>query len=84
MARTSREIVPRFDREVDVRGLGCPIPALRARAALSRMSSGEVLRIVATDPGARRDFRLFARSTGHALVAQSATHGEFVFYLRKA
>jgi tRNA 2-thiouridine synthesizing protein A len=84
MVKAPRRAAPRFDRELDVRGLGCPMPALRARAALGRMESGQVLRIVATDPGATRDFALFARMTGHALVAQSATRKEFVFYLRKA
>lgn len=73
-----------FDRELDVRGLSCPMPALRTRVALERMHSGQVLRVVATDPGAPRDFEIFTRRTGHALVAKTATRKEFVFYLRKA
>jgi tRNA 2-thiouridine synthesizing protein A len=73
----------RFDREIDVRGLTCPMPALRARLALARMSSGEVLRVVATDRESPRDFERFAAATGHALIARGATRGEFVFYLRK-
>lgn len=81
MARTTTR---RHDREIDVRGFSCPIPALRARLALRQMASGEVLRIVATDRGAPRDFATFARSTGHSLIGQSATRREFVFYLRKA
>jgi len=84
MARASEQQVLRFDRELDVRGLGCPLPALRARAALSGMERGQVLRIVANDPGSRRDFELFAKKTGHAIVAQSAARKEFVFYLRRA
>ena len=73
-----------FDRELDVRGLSCPVPALRTRIALGRMRSGEVLRVVTTDRGATRDFENFARNTGHELVARAATRKEFVFYLRKA
>ncbi len=75
----------RFDREVDARGLNCPMPALRARAALSQMKKGEVLRIVSTDRDASRDFHVFARKTGHELVAETAQGRgrEFVFYLRK-
>ena len=72
-----------FDRELDVRGLSCPLPALRARIALGRMKGGEVLRVVATDRESPRDFARFAQATGHALVAQSTTRREFVFYLRK-
>ncbi len=73
-----------FDREIDVRGYHCPIPALRARAALSRMKRGQVLRIVSTDRNAGRDFRTFAEKTGHELLGQTATAREFVFYFRKA
>ena len=74
---------PVFDRDLDVRGLSCPWPAMRARNALRGMKGGEVLRILATDPGSPRDFERFARATGNALVAQTATRREFVFYLRK-
>jgi tRNA 2-thiouridine synthesizing protein A len=85
MARTAQEVQapPRADREVDARGLTCPWPALRARVALKMMKRGEVLRVVATDREAPRDFARFAQSTGHALLAQSASGREFVFYLRK-
>lgn len=82
-AAAKSESTPAFDREVDVRGLSCPWPALRARKALGLMKDGEVLRVVATDREAPRDFERFARATGHALVAQTATRREFVFYLRK-
>ena len=73
-----------FDREIDVRGFNCPIPALRARAALNRMRRGQVLRVVSTDRDAERDFRIFSQKTGHRLLAHTATAREFVFYLRKA
>jgi len=84
VARKNAAKEQKFDRELDVRGLHCPMPALRARLTLTRMKSGQVLRILATDPGARRDFATFAMKTGHALIAQSAVRREFIFYLRKA
>lgn len=71
------------DRELDARGLNCPLPILRARKALNEMSTGQVLRIVATDPGSVKDFEAFAKQTGNALVAQSASGAEFTFFLRK-
>lgn len=74
----------RFDREIDVRGYTCPIPALRARVALQRMESGQVLRVVSDDPGSVKDFRNFGRSTGHRLVHHGASGRDFVFYFRKA
>ena len=84
MARTAAPVgAPAFDRELDVRGLTCPLPALRARIALGRMKGGEVLRVVATDRESPRDFERFAHATGHVLLAQSATRRQFVFYLRK-
>ena len=76
-----------FDREVDARGLSCPLPILRAKKALAEMQSGEVLKIACTDPGTIRDFQAFARQTGNTLVSQStaeATAGkEFLHYLRR-
>ena len=55
------------DKELDARGLNCPLPILRARKALNEMTSGQVLRIVATDPGSVKDFEAFAKQTGNAL-----------------
>jgi tRNA 2-thiouridine synthesizing protein A len=71
------------DKELDARGLNCPLPILRAKKALADMASGQVLRIVATDPGSTKDFESFARQTGNPLLSQSADEKEFVFYLRK-
>ena len=70
-------------KELDTRGLNCPLPILKAKKALADMSSGEVLKVVATDPGSVRDFQAFARQTGNELVEQSATDSEFVHYLRR-
>jgi tRNA 2-thiouridine synthesizing protein A len=71
------------DKELDARGMNCPLPILRARKALNEMVSGQVLRIVATDPGAVKDFESFARTTGNVLLSQSVGEKEFVFFLRK-
>jgi TusA-related sulfurtransferase len=70
-------------KELDTRGLNCPLPILKAKKALADMSSGEVLKVVATDPGSVRDFQAFARQTGNELLEQSSTNDEFVHYLRR-
>jgi tRNA 2-thiouridine synthesizing protein A len=72
-----------FDREVDARGLNCPLPILRTKKALNDMTSGQVLRVVATDPSAVRDFEAFAKQTGNQLVQQAQQDGAFVFLLRR-
>ena len=71
------------DRELDARGLSCPLPILRAKKSLNDMLSGQVLKIRATDPGSVRDFQAFARQTGHQLLSSSESGGEFLFLLRK-
>jgi TusA-related sulfurtransferase len=71
------------DRELDTRGLNCPLPILKAKKALADMASGEVLKVVATDPGSMRDFQAFARQTGNELVEQAARNDEFVHYLKR-
>ena len=72
-----------FDRELDARGLNCPLPILRTKKSLNDMLSGQVIRVLATDPGSVRDFQAFSRQTGNELLASEAAAGEFVFYLRK-
>jgi tRNA 2-thiouridine synthesizing protein A len=71
------------DKELDTRGLNCPLPILKAKKALADMSSGEVLKVMATDPGSVRDFQAFARQTGNDLVQQDNAGVEFVHYLRR-
>jgi len=75
--------VTEFDRELDTRGLNCPLPILRTKKALNEMISGQVLRVVATDPGSAKDFQAFCRQTGNALLSASEAAGEFLFFLRK-
>ena len=70
-------------RELDARGLNCPLPILKAKKALADMLSGEVLKIVATDPGSMRDFQAFARQTGNELVEQTSGAKEFIHYVRR-
>ena len=70
-------------KELDARGLNCPLPILKAKKALAEMASGEVLRIVSTDPGSMRDFQAFARQTGNELVEQTSNEREFVHLLRR-
>lgn len=72
-----------FDKELDVRGLVCPLPILRTKKFLSEMAHGQVLKIMATDPGAIIDFQVFADQTGHELLSSSEATGEYLFYLKK-
>lgn len=69
--------------EVDARQLACPMPILRAKNALSKMASGEVLKLIATDKGAPLDFMVFCEKTGNALLSSTEQNGEFVFLIRR-
>jgi tRNA 2-thiouridine synthesizing protein A len=71
------------DKELDTRGLNCPLPILRTKKALSDISSGQVLKVVATDPGSVKDFETFSRQTGHALLQHAEANGEFTFFMKK-
>ena len=72
-----------FDSDLDARQLACPLPILKAKTALSQMSSGQLLRVVATDRGAPNDFDEFCRKTGNDLLSSTAQDGEFVFLIRR-
>jgi len=73
-----------FDKEVDARGLNCPLPILRAKKALAEMQPGQVLHVLATDPGSSKDFAAFARQTGNELVSQADLPDKaFEFFLRR-
>lgn len=69
--------------ELDCRGLNCPLPVLRTKKAIVDLASGEILKMVATDPGSVADMAAFSRQTGHELVDQSEGDGEFVFFFRR-
>jgi len=70
------------DQELDVRGLNCPLPILRAKKALTGLQSGQVLKVMATDPGSVKDFQAFCRQTGNELISHSEGP-EFTFFMKK-
>ncbi|MEJ5210811.1 MAG: sulfurtransferase TusA family protein [Burkholderiales bacterium] len=72
-----------FDKELDARGLNCPLPILRTKKALAEMSSGQVLKVIATDPGSVKDMQAFAKQTGNELVSSAESGGEFTFFMKK-
>ncbi len=71
------------DLELDARELTCPMPLLKAKQALNRMAGGEVLRVLATDPGSRRDFQVFSRQSGQELLGSEEQDGCYIYLLRK-
>jgi tRNA 2-thiouridine synthesizing protein A len=72
-----------FDKELDARGLNCPLPILRAKKALAEVDSGKVLKILSTDPGSVKDFAAFAKQTGNELLSTAEAGGEFTFFMKK-
>ncbi|MDY7574004.1 MAG: tRNA 2-thiouridine synthesizing protein A [Burkholderiaceae bacterium] len=72
-----------FHKELDARGLNCPLPILKTKKALADMTSGQVLRVTATDPGSIRDFQAFAKQTGNELLALTDENKEFVFFMKR-
>jgi len=73
-----------FDQELDASGLNCPLPILRAKKALAALSAGQVLHIIATDPGSVKDFEAFAKQTGNELVESREEGGKFHFLMKKS
>ena len=72
-----------FDQELDATGLNCPLPILRAKKALTELQSGQVLKIVATDPGSVKDFQAFSKQTGNELLSHAAEGKEFTFFMKR-
>ena len=72
-----------FDKELDARGLNCPLPILRTKKALTDMTSGQVLKVLATDPGAVKDFAAFSKQTGNPLLSSESAEKEFIFFMKK-
>jgi tRNA 2-thiouridine synthesizing protein A len=72
------------DQDLDARGLNCPLPILRAKKALNTRTTGQTLRIIATDPGSVKDFEAFAKQTGNQLMESADSNGEYSFLLKKA
>jgi tRNA 2-thiouridine synthesizing protein A len=72
-----------INRDLDVKGLNCPLPILRTKKALAEMETGQVLRVQATDPGSVKDFAAFAKQTGNELLEQKEENRVFEFYLKR-
>jgi len=72
-----------FDKELDARGLNCPLPILRTKKSLAELTTGQVLKVIATDPGSVKDMQAFAKQTGNELLSSAEAGGEFMFFLKK-
>jgi tRNA 2-thiouridine synthesizing protein A len=72
-----------FDKELDARGLSCPLPILKTKKSLNDLVSGQVLKVVATDPGSIKDMEAFAHQTGNALLSSAEIDKTYIFYLKK-
>lgn len=73
-----------YDKELDARGLSCPLPIVKTKKSLNGMAAGEVLKVIATDSGSVKDMQSFANQTGNELISSGADGKEFFFYLRKS
>ena len=71
------------NKEIDTRGLNCPLPILKAKKALADMASGQLLKVLATDSGSLRDFQAFAKQTGNELVEQQTVGAEYIHVVRR-
>jgi TusA-related sulfurtransferase len=72
-----------INKEIDTRGLNCPLPILKAKKALAELSSGQTVKVVSTDPGSLRDFKAFAKQTGNELLDQQTVGTDFIHVLRR-
>lgn len=72
-----------FEKELDARGLNCPLPILRLKKALSELTGGQVIKVLATDPGSVKDFQAFAKQTGNELLSQEENDGLFTYFMKK-
>jgi TusA-related sulfurtransferase len=72
-----------IDKELDTRGLNCPLPILKAKKALAEMTTGQLLKVLSTDAGSTRDFQAFAKQTGNELVEQQSAGGDFIHVLKR-
>ncbi len=73
----------KIDKNLDTRGLNCPLPILKAKKALSEMQSGQILRVVSTDAGSTRDFQAFAKQTGNELIEQEVSGPDFIHVMKR-
>jgi tRNA 2-thiouridine synthesizing protein A len=82
-AKMEQKNMSEFHQELDASGLNCPLPILRAKKALAALETGQILKIVATDPGSVKDFDAFAKQTGNTLLSSGEEGGKFVFFIQK-
>jgi tRNA 2-thiouridine synthesizing protein A len=80
---TPIKFIMNIDKEIDTRGLNCPLPILKAKKALAELTSGQMLKVIATDPGSVRDFQAFAKQTGNELVEQQTMGADFIHVMRR-
>jgi tRNA 2-thiouridine synthesizing protein A len=78
------EICMNYDKEFDASGLACPLPIVKTKKSLATMATGQVLRVVATDPGSVCDMEAFAEQTGNTLLSSGTENSKYVFFLKKA
>jgi tRNA 2-thiouridine synthesizing protein A len=81
--RNQGDLTMNFDKELDARGLSCPLPILKTKKALNDLASGQVLKVVATDPGSVKDMQAFANQTGNPLLSTAEENKDYVFFLKK-
>jgi len=72
-----------FDKELDVSGLNCPLPILRVKQALTTLENGQILKVLVTDPGSSKEFKVFNEQTNHTLLDSANNNGRFVYYIKK-
>lgn len=72
-----------FDKELDTRGMNCPLPILKTKKALADMTTGQILKVISTDAGSVKDMQAFANQTGNPLVSSSEEKGEYIFMMKK-
>ncbi|MDQ5768512.1 sulfurtransferase TusA family protein [Thiothrix subterranea] len=72
-----------FKQELDARGLNCPLPILRTKKAINGLAAGEILKVIATDPGSVKDMEAFCKQTGNEMVSTSESGGDYTFMIKK-
>ncbi len=72
-----------FDKELDTRGMNCPLPILKTKKALADMTTGQVLKVISTDAGSVKDMQAFANQTGNTLISSAEEKGEYIFMMQK-
>ena len=72
------------DSLMDCSGMNCPLPVLKTKKAIDDMNSGEILKMISTDPGSINDVNAFTKRTGHELLESIAEDGDYTFFIRKS